>query len=73
MYAYDEALRMRAPTIDITQIFLGAIRADKRIMDILLDLGLTDEKLRNVMQWITLENRIRAKLADFRELGSFQA
>lgn len=72
MYGYDEALRMRAPTIDITQIFLGAIRADKRIMDILLDLGLTDEKLRNVMQWITLENRIRASSQTFGSLARFK-
>ena len=72
MYAYDEALRARFSAIDLPQIFLGVVRADARVEDVLLDVGLTDEKLRNVMNWIVLENRIRGNVRSFENLARFK-
>ncbi len=72
MYAYDEALRARFSALDLPQLFLGVVRADKRVQDVLLDAGLTDEKLRNVMNWIALENRLRGNARSFERLARFK-
>ena len=50
--AYEEASRLKRKRVDVTELLTVIARTSKLAHDILFDLEVDDDKLRNVAQWI---------------------
>ncbi|HSD12276.1 MAG TPA: AAA family ATPase, partial [Patescibacteria group bacterium] len=63
--AYVEAFVERQAAVDVTELFMAVVRADERVKDLLIDLGVDSQKAENVVQWIRIQGLLRERYRRF--------
>ncbi|OGL66028.1 hypothetical protein A3B21_00675 [Candidatus Uhrbacteria bacterium RIFCSPLOWO2_01_FULL_47_24] len=68
--AYRDAQTARAQTLGTHHIFLETILQNEKLTEILFDLGVDQEKLRNAVRWLEINDKLRARWRKFRGAAS---
>ncbi len=63
--SYVEAYEQKQPVVEVTELFVAAIRADDRLQELLFDLDADSQKVENVVSWIRVQDLLRRRYSRF--------
>ncbi len=70
--AYEEAYRRRADQVEITDLFIALSKTGQQAQEILYDVGIEMDDLRNVATWLTLQNTLGRYYRRYRSRARFK-
>lgn len=63
--AYVEAYEQKMAMVDVTELFISALRADEALQELLVDMGMTVQKAENAAQWIRVQEKVMQRFKKF--------
>jgi ATP-dependent Clp protease ATP-binding subunit ClpC len=72
LQSYVEAYELKLPMVDVTEMFVAAIRADEGLQELLFDAGVTAQKAENVVAWIRVQELMRQRFKKFSAAAKFK-
>lgn len=61
--AYDRASALREPRVGATELFETAVAQDQGVQAVLLDVGVKQSALANVLEWVRMHGRLKRQVA----------